>query len=97
MIQNAIIVSLIITSIYVSMREGMIFEKIRIQLHLFFDKNGQGEWLGKPLCDCLTCMGGFWTILLYPVVFGYDSEMLVTIFLVIGINSIIDKILNFEL
>ncbi len=95
-ILRAIEISLIVTAIYSSMREGMVFEKVRIQVEKILEKVGQSNWFGKPLYGCLTCMGGIYTLLLYPLLYGYDVKMFKTVLIVIGINAIVDKIIHFE-
>ncbi len=95
MIQKAIELSLIITAIYVCTWDGMIFEKPRIFIQNLLDCMGLGFslWVQKPLFGCLMCMSSFWTIALtiwdtpYNVVFRL-------IFLVCGINTIINSIIK---
>jgi hypothetical protein len=48
----------------------------------------------KPLYECITCMGGIWTVLLYPILFGFDIEIIKTILLVIGINTLIAGLIS---
>ncbi len=80
-------ISLIITAVYVSFRNGMLFGWLADRLNFLFDRLKIG-WLAKPLYDCLPCMGGVWSLVLMP------AEMWIPgLFVVIGINSIIDKII----
>lgn len=98
MILRALEISLIITAIYVSMRDGMIFEQLRAKLDKVMDKlpdNG-GEWVKKPIYDCLICMGFWWGVLIYFLMFRYDAMMLPTVLVVMGVNTLIDKIIHFE-
>lgn len=91
MIEKIIIISLIITAIHVSMWDGMIFEKFRIFLYKILP-----EKLHMPFFDCLICMGGIYSLLLYPILFGFSLEIIPVMLCVIGLNAIIDKFLNHE-
>lgn len=91
MIERAIILSLQITAIYILFQQGMLLGWFRIAVATRFDK-----WFGfvvsrdvqKFLWDCLPCMSAFWTIQLT------HSIDLSLIFIVCGINVIIDKIIE---
>ena len=85
MIEKAVIISLIVTSIYVSMLPTMIFSKIR----LFLEKLPLS--LHKPLFECLTCMGGIYGATLYVILFGINLTLFPVVLMVIGLNSIINK------
>lgn len=87
-------ISLMILAIHISMWEGMIFSKLRIWLSKILDKSKKTEWVKKPLFDCLMCMGGIWTALLYLLLYGYDIDLFKSILIVIGINSILDSIVG---
>ncbi len=97
MILKSLVISLIITAIYSSMQEGMLLEDVRVSIKRFLDNIGVNDFWHKPFCDCLTCMGGIYTILLYPLLYGFSMEILPTVFVVIGLNSIISKFLSLEL
>lgn len=57
-----ILTSLKILAIWVCLQPGMIFGWLRVWLESCLPK-----LLHKPLFDCLTCMGGFWTVMIYLV------------------------------
>lgn len=88
MITHIVILSLIITAIHVTTWDGMIFHR-------------PAEWLGsvldffhasffrKPLFECLICMGGVYTLVLDPLLFGWSWWVLVDMAAVIGLNTII--------
>ncbi len=97
MILKSLIISLIITAIYSSMQEGMLLGNMRIGIKKFLDSLGFSDFWHKPFCDCLTCMGGIYTVILYPLLYGFSMEMLPTMLVVIGLNSIISKFLSLEL
>lgn len=80
---KALEISLIITAIHVSMWDSMIFGKIRLYLQRL------PHWAHKPLFDCLICMGGCYTLILYPLMYGFDYQIIITMLQVIGINTII--------
>jgi len=94
---RALEISLIITAIYVSMWEGMIFGWFRELLSKRIERifGGFGCWIRKPLFECLICMGGIYALLLYPVLFGFDFiEITKTMLLVIGINTLISGLIS---
>ena len=88
MLTRIIIISLIITAIHVTTWDGMIFHR-------------PAEWLGdvldrfhvsclrKPLFECLICMGGLWTLILDPLLFGWSWWVVVDMLAVIGLNTLI--------
>ena len=83
-------ISLIITAIYASLKDGMIFFNIRLWLEKTFP-----NWLHKPIFECLICMGGIWTLILYPIL--YQCIEINTIFVmlqVIGLNVIITNLIS---
>ena len=96
MILNALEISLIVTAIYMTMQDGMIFEKLRIGLQILLAKTGHEEWIGKPMYGCLTCMGFWWGLLVYIFLYGINTYTLPTVLIVMGINTIIDKIIHYE-
>jgi len=95
MVQRALEISLIITAIYISMRDGMIFEPLRVKLDRLMDKLPNGDSVKKPIYDCLICMGFWWGVFIYLLLFSYNVTMFPTVLVVMGINTIIDKIIHF--
>lgn len=94
---NALEISLIITAIHVSMWEGMIFSGIRVKTSNLIDRffpSKTAHMLKKPLFDCLICMGGIWSLIIYPMLFGFDINILKTMLEVIGINTIISGLIS---
>lgn len=108
MIQHAIILSLQITAIYILFQEGMLLERLRGWIETLFDqmfiwlakktrqpdyeitgKQWSKHWI-KPVFGCVICMSGIWTIILTW------SINIPLIFVVCGINVIIDKFINYE-
>lgn len=86
--EKALNIALIITAIHVSMWESMIFAKISLYLqHL-------PRWTHKPLFECLICMGGVYTLVLYPLMYGFDYQIIITMLQVIGINTIIVALIS---
>ena len=88
MITKAIIISLIITAIHETTKDGMIFEKPRKAIANLLDK-ARVPILKKPAFDCLICMGGIYTLVIYPALYGLDWEIIPTMLAVIGLNTII--------
>ena len=85
---KALEISLIITAIHVSMWDSMIFGKIRLYLQRL------PHWTHKPLFECLICMGGCYTLILYPLMYGFDFNIIITMLQVIGINTIIVAVIS---
>ena len=89
MLTRIFILSLVITAVHVTTWDGMIFHR-------------PAEWLGnaldclhigilrKPLYECLICMGGVWSLVLDPLLFGgWSWIVLVDMLCVIGLNTLI--------
>lgn len=93
MIEQAITISLIIVSIHVCMWDGMIFGFLRRWLDRLFEKM-DAEVLTMPLYACVICMGGIWSLILYPALFGFDWKIIPVMLMVIGLNSILSPIIN---
>ena len=93
MLTRIIILSLIITAIHVTTWEGMIFHRPAEWI---------GEWLDrwhmsvlrKPLWECNICMGGVWTLVLDPILYGWSWWVLVDMLCVIGLNTLIASALS---
>lgn len=95
--ERALTISLIITAIHISMWEGMIFSFVRVWLsniidRLFIDKTA--FMVKKPLFDCLICMGGVWTLMIYPILYRLELNLTITMLEVIGLNTIISGLIN---
>lgn len=62
MLELVILTSLKILAIHVCLQDGMILSGLRRWLERVV------PWiLQKPLFDCLTCMGGLWTVVFYLI------------------------------
>lgn len=92
MIEQAITISLIVTAIHVSMWDGMIFQFVREWLSGVLDIF-HADVLKKPLYECLICMGGIYTLVIYPCLYGLSFQVIPTMLCVIGINTIISAII----
>lgn len=90
---KALEISLIILAIHVSMWQGMIFGWLRIAVANWIDKLNMG-WIKKPLFDCLICMGGWYSIVIYLILWGFDINMFKIMLEVIGINTIISGLIS---
>lgn len=93
MIEKAIVLSLIITALHVSMCDGMIFNRLRVAVGNFLDKINF-PILKKPIYECLICMGGVYSVLIYPILWGFSFEILPVMLCVIGINTIISHFID---
>ena len=78
------------------MQEEMIFEKLGVWLQTHFDKwfgKMWGEYFGKPVFSCVTCMGFWHGSYLYWIIWGESvKEWLIVVISVVGINAIITKL-----
>lgn len=108
MLLHALILSLKITTIYILFQEGMLLGWFRDKVEYWIDRrcirlakkfekespllSGKkwSKYCQKPIWGCLICMAGIWTIIL---TWSIDLEL---IFVVCGINVIIDKFINYE-
>ncbi len=88
MIEKAITISLIITAIHEVTKDGMLLERLRVFAANILDK-ARVPILKKPLFECLICMGGIWTLAIYPALYGLDWEIIPTMAAVIGLNTLI--------
>ena len=94
MIEQIIVISLMITAIHVSMMNGMVFEKLKDMLSSALDKMRLG-WLKKPLYDCNICMGGIWTLVIYPLTWGISWQIIPVMLGVIGVNVLIAAFIKY--
>ena len=97
MIERIIVISLIIAAIHVSMKDGMIFEAFRRKLDALFDKPALRRvlWLKMPLYDCIVCMGGVWTLIIYPLLYGLNWRIIPVALGVIGANVVMAAIIKY--
>lgn len=92
MLTRIVILSLIITAIHVTTWEGMIFHRPALLLGDLLDRLHLTV-LRKPLFECLICMGGIYTLVLYPLLFGWSWEILPAILDVVGLNALISALI----
>ena len=97
MLEQIIIIALIITAVHVSMFDGMIFGVFRQRMDALFDKPSlrRVSWLKKPLYDCNVCMGGVWTLIIYPPLYGIHWHIIPVLLGVIGANVILAAIIKY--
>lgn len=88
MITRIIVISLICTALHVCAWEGMLLHKPAEWVGGLLDKMHLSV-LRKPLWECLICMGGIYTLVLDPIIFGWTWGVLVDIPCVIGLNTLI--------
>ena len=96
MLTQALTISLIITAIHASMWDGMIFHFVAFFIDTALDLPPLRRlgFLRKPLYECLICMGGVWTVVLYPLLYGWAWQLVPVMLCVIGINTIISEIIK---
>ena len=97
MLERIIIISLIVTAVRISMYDGMIFGAFRQRLDALFDKPALKRitWLKKPMYDCIVCMGGVWTLIVYPLLYGLNWHIIPVMLGVIGANVIMAAIIKY--
>lgn len=83
MISIVIITSLKILAVWVVLQEGMIF--FRVRKYLIECLPGI---LHKSIFECLTCMGGFWSLIFYLIDWP-DCGLFDVMIPVIGLNYLI--------
>lgn len=93
MIDKVITISLIIVAIHVSLMDGMIFDDLRKKMDAFLEKHNL-YLLKMPLYECVICMGGIWSLVIYPFLYGFSWKVIPTMLCVIGLNALISPIIN---
>lgn len=88
MITRIIIISLICTALHVCAWEGMLLHRSAEWVGVALDKC-RLSILRKPLYECLMCMGGIYTLILDPILFGWSWWVLADMLCVIGLNTLI--------
>lgn len=92
MLTRIVILSLIITAVHVCTWDGMILHRPASWLGSLLD------WLHlsvlrKPLFECLICMGGVYTLLLDPLLYGISWWVLPDMLAVIGLNTLTSAVI----
>lgn len=95
MIIECLKLSLVMTAIFVAVQPGNILEIptafISTCLDMVFKKRPAiSVYIVKPLWGCLPCMGSVWVTILTR---HFDLQQ---ILIVVGINCIIDKFLDYD-
>jgi len=88
MITRIIIISLICTALHVCAWEGMLLHRPAEWIGGLLDKARLSK-LRKPLFECLICMGGIYTLILDPILFGWSWWVLADMLCVIGLNTLV--------
>lgn len=91
MLEQIVIISLIITAIYISMADGMLLHPVRRFICRVCDYL-HCSTLRKPLCECVVCMGGIYTLAIYPLLYGLSWQVLPVMLGVIGLNTLISAL-----
>jgi hypothetical protein len=78
-----IITSLKVLAVWVVLQDGMIFSRVRKYLFICLP-----PFLHKPLFDCLTCMGGFWSLIFWLIDWP-DCGLFDLMIPVIGLNYLL--------
>lgn len=92
MLTRIVILSLIITAVHVCTWDGMLLSRTASWLGSLFDRLHLSV-LRRPLFECLICMGGVYTLVLDPLLFGWSWWIIVDMLCVIGMNTLISAII----
>jgi len=94
MIEQAVIISLVVTAVYACFQDGMIFSSFKHLMANFLDKKfglKMSKIIQKPLWDCLVCMTFWWG--LPALIVGFKIGVVI---IAMGISAIIDKFLDYD-
>ncbi len=91
MLTRIITLSLIITAVHATTWDGMLFHRPALLLGDLLDRLHLTV-MRKPLFECLICMGGIYTLVLYPLLYGWSWAILPTMLGVIGLNTLISAL-----
>ena len=94
MLERIFVISLMITAIHVVMWEGMLLECLGKRICSLLDRLHM-SYLAKPLVTCNICMGGIYTLLIYPIMYGWSWKIIPTMIGVIGMNTLVAAILKY--
>lgn len=83
-----LVCSLVITGVYASTWDGMIFGHFRSKLDGLLPM-----WIQKPLYSCVICMASFWGGSLYLIFKGIDLNIITHIISLAGLNTLIAGII----
>lgn len=90
MIEQIFIVAFVVWAVYITMQEGMIFEK----LGNWLEDKIKSEYWSKPVYSCVVCMSFWHGLYVYWLVFGYSwMNCLITIIGAVGLNAVITKLI----
>ena len=92
MLTRIVILTLIITAVHASCWDGMILHRPAEWLGEWLDRF-HASFLRKPLFECLICMGGIYTLVLDPLLFGWSWWVIVDMLAVIGLNTITSAVI----
>ena len=88
MLEQIIIISLIITAVHVCTWEGMLLHRPALVIGDLLDRLHLSV-LRKPLWECVICMGGVYTLGIYPLLYGLSWQIVPVMLGVIGMNTLI--------
>lgn len=94
MLERIIIISLITIAVHVCTWEGMILHRPAEWIGRILDDHNLSI-LRKPAFECVTCMGGIYTLLTYPALYGLDWKIIPTMIAVIGANTLASAVLKY--
>ncbi len=93
MIQVIVVVSLMITGVFIAFQQGNVFSFIRVWCANQLDKALGLKWsryVQKPLWDCLPCMASVWGVA-FGFVFLSDWRIIIVVLAVCGLNALFAK------
>jgi hypothetical protein len=94
MLEKIVILTLFVTAIHVSMMDGMIFGKLKDRIADMLDKFNM-SWAKSPLYECNICMGGIYSLVIYPILWGFSWDMIQAMFGVIGLSVVMAAVIKY--
>lgn len=82
---RAVLLSLTINAIYWTYQPGEIFEDLANRMDELLYR-AHLRCLAKPLYECNICMGGLYSLLIYPIFWGFEWAVFPTMIATIGLN-----------
>lgn len=86
MLEHAIIIALLVLSIWYTMQEDEIFGKVGI----WFKGNAPNE-IHQPLFECNVCMTIWYGSVIYLILYGINWQWPIVVITAMGINIVINK------
>lgn len=84
-IENSFVISAITATVWFALQPGELLGGLTPWLDRLLARTHM-LWARRPLYGCSVCMGGLWTVALYPLLFGPGWEWLVAVPVTVAMN-----------